>query len=81
MPESFFNKVAGLICIFIKKETLARAFSCKFCEIVKNKRFPVNFEKLLRTSFFTETPVFLRTTASHELGVDLSCILFSNNYP
>ena len=29
----FFNKVAGL---FIKKETLAQGFYCKFCEIFKN---------------------------------------------
>ena len=39
----FFNKVAGLrpglrpkACNFIKKETLAQVFSCKFCEISKN---------------------------------------------
>ena len=30
----FFNKVAG--CIFIKKETLAQAFSCEFCKISEN---------------------------------------------
>ena len=32
----FFNKVAGGACNFIKKETLAQVFSCKFCEISKN---------------------------------------------
>ena len=32
----FFKKVAGLTCNFIKKETLAQVFSCKFCEISKN---------------------------------------------
>ena len=32
----FFNKVAGLVCNFIKKETLAQVFSCEFCEISKN---------------------------------------------
>ena len=32
----FFNKVAGLTCIFIKKETLAQVTSCEFCEIFKN---------------------------------------------
>ena len=37
----FFNKVAGGACNFIKKETLAQVF-------------PVNFEKFLRTPFFTE---------------------------
>ena len=32
----FFNKVVGQACNFIKKETLAQVFSCKFCEICKN---------------------------------------------
>ena len=32
----FFNKVAGLACNSIKKETLAQVFSCEFCEISKN---------------------------------------------
>ena len=32
----FLNKVAGAGCNFIKKETLAQLFSCKFCEISKN---------------------------------------------
>ena len=44
----FLNKVAGLACNFIKKETLAQVFSCEFCEISKN-------------TFFTEQ---LWTTAS-----------------
>ena len=35
----FFNKVAGGACNFIKKENLARVFSCKFCEISKNTLF------------------------------------------
>ena len=33
---SFFNKVAGQACNFIKKETLAYVFSCEFCEISKH---------------------------------------------
>ena len=33
---SFFDKVAGLACNFIKKETLAQVFSCEFCEIPEN---------------------------------------------
>ena len=32
----FFNKVAGLACNFIKKETLTQVFSCEFCETSKN---------------------------------------------
>ena len=35
----FFNKVAGAASNFIKKETLARVFSCKFCEISKKTLF------------------------------------------
>ena len=36
---SFFNKVAGLACNFIKKEALAHVFSCEFREISKNTFF------------------------------------------
>ena len=35
----FFDKVAGQVCNFIKKETLALMFSCEFCEIFKNTFF------------------------------------------
>ena len=51
----FFNKVAGLACNFIKKETLAQAFSCIFCEISKN-------------TFFTEQ---LWMTSSLQLSFDI----------
>ena len=39
MPESLFNKVAGLkpeARNFIKKQTLTQAFTCVFCQTVKN---------------------------------------------
>ena len=32
----FFNRVAGLGCNFIRKETLAQVFSCEICEFSKN---------------------------------------------
>ena len=32
----FLNKVAGLVCNFIKKKNLAQVFSREFCEISKN---------------------------------------------
>ena len=38
----FFNKVTDLwpqACDFIKKEALAQALSCEFCEIPKNNFF------------------------------------------
>ena len=35
----FFNKVAGLACNFVKKESLAQVFFCEFCEISKNTVF------------------------------------------
>ena len=35
----FFNKVLGLTCNFIKKETQAQVFSCESCEISKNTFF------------------------------------------
>ena len=36
---SFLIKLQALGCNFIKKETLAQAFSCEFCEISKNTFF------------------------------------------
>ena len=33
---SFLIKLQSWACNFIKKETLAQAFSCKFCEISMN---------------------------------------------
>ena len=38
-PSLFFTKVAGRVCNFSKKETLALLFSCEFCEISKNSSF------------------------------------------
>ena len=32
----FFNKVTGLACNFIQKETLAQVLFCEFCEISKS---------------------------------------------
>ena len=49
----FFNKVAGQACDFIKKETLAKLFSCEFCEVSKS-------------TFFTE---HLPVTASNKCKV------------
>ena len=37
--RDFFNKVAALACNFIKKESLAKVFSCEFSEISKNTFF------------------------------------------
>ena len=36
LSEPLFNKVAGLVCNFIKKEILTKVFSKEFCEIFKN---------------------------------------------
>ena len=36
---SFLNKVADVVCNFIKKETLAQVFSCGFCGSFKNTFF------------------------------------------
>ena len=48
---SFFNKVAGLACNFIKKEPLAQVFFSEFCEISKNIFFyrtpPVAASKII----------------------------------
>ena len=40
MLESLFRKVAGLEARkSVKKETTAKVFSCKYCEIFKNSFF------------------------------------------
>ena len=37
MLEPLFNKVSGLkISNFVKKQTPAQVFSCKYCKIFKN---------------------------------------------
>ena len=58
MPEPLFLKIAGLrqTWIFMKKETLAKVLSCKFCEIFKNTFFT---ETLVAASMYN---VFLRNT-------------------
>ena len=37
--ESFFNKVAGQACNFIKKKTPTQVFSSEICEIFKSTVF------------------------------------------
>ena len=40
LPKSLFNKVAGLrLGTLFKKETLAQALSCEFCEIFNSTFF------------------------------------------
>ena len=39
MPESFFNKVAGLRLATLLKKRLAHVLSCEVCEISKNNFF------------------------------------------
>ena len=39
-PSLFFNKIAGLVCNFIKKRgSDTGVFFCEFCEIFKNTNF------------------------------------------
>ena len=48
-------------CNFIKKETLAQAFSCKFFEIYKNTCFTEHLQPTAsanRTKSFRETSIF-----------------------
>ena len=68
----FFNKVAGLSSATLLKEDLAQELSCEFRKISKkffsykkvektlqHRCFPVNFEKLLRTTFLAEHLLWL----------------------
>ena len=59
MSESFFNKLQASAYNFIKKETMAHVFSCKFCEISKNTFFT---EHLRETAcFFAYTLILIPT--------------------
>ena len=61
------TSVQAETCNFIKKETLAQVFSCKFCEMVKNTFFtehlwmaaPVKNQMLFENKTFTDV-YFLR---------------------
>ena len=55
---SFFDKVAGLACNFIKKETLAQVFSCEFF-------FVAPFFSKISSSFTNDT-----TTNFHKKCLD-----------
>ena len=48
----FFSKVACLACNIIKKETLAKVFSCEFCDISKNTFFTDHLRKTASDSMF-----------------------------
>ena len=61
----FFNKIVGLACNFIKKETLAQVFPCEFCEVSKNT-FPY---RTVAVSGFISFPF------SGERNVSLECFI------
>ena len=48
----FFNKIVGLACNLIKKETLAQVFSCEFCEVSKNT-FPYRTPPVAPSGFIS----------------------------
>ena len=50
---SFLIKIQPEACNFIKKETLTKVFSCKFCEILKNIFFTEHLRWLYSTRDFT----------------------------
>ena len=54
---SFLIKLLAEACNFIKKETVARVFSCEFCEIPKNT-FLQNSSGRLRLDVVAEKMVF-----------------------
>ena len=80
----FFDKVAGLrpeACMFIKKETLAQVFSCKFCEISENTFFTEqlrnrcslgNLLHIFRTAFVENTSWGLLLTIQKTVFVNPS---------
>ena len=86
MLESFVNKVACVkACNFIKKETLAQLFSCKYCEIFKNSFFIEHLwwlllysEKIveIKNPFFNpyEDFIFMFLEARLFQGLLVSCV-------
>ena len=68
MPESLFNKVAGLRpANFIKKETLAQVLSCEFCETFKNTFLQNTSRRLLldRIDWIVYVTVLMSITEAH----------------
>ena len=51
-------------CNFIKKESLAHVFSCKFCEITKNTFFTEHFRWLL---LLLETPGYINRDVRNDI--------------
>ena len=57
---SFLIKSQASACNFMKKETLAPMFSCKFCEISKNTFFKENLcaiTSYMRTEILVQTDI------------------------
>ena len=48
VSEFFFNKVTGLACNFVEKETWTQEFSTEFCKKIKT----IHFVEHLRTAAF-----------------------------
>ena len=66
----FFNKVTGLRpegCHFIKKETLAKVFSCEFCEIFKNTFSPEQIRTTASDSHKSTLSNYRRKHPSHPM--------------
>ena len=61
MPESFFNKVAGAVCNFIKKETLAEVKYAKFLRTLFYRTHPVAASGNCKTKEETQTARYTRS--------------------
>ena len=79
----FIKKETGTACSFIKKEPLARVFSCEFCEISKNSLFyrtPLvaasginkEFKRSQETSFYVTKTIHFFTSPTK---LDFICIV------
>ena len=64
--RSFFNKVTGLACNFVEKETWTQEFSTEFCKKIKT----IHFVEHLRTAAFN----YQKTDKQNKL-----CSLFFNS--
>ena len=74
MHKKTTSPIAGQVCNFIKKETLAQVFFCKFCEISQNTFFTEH----LWTTASLNTPLIIFLSLSDLKNVHILVQLYSH---
>ena len=73
-PKKTTSPIAGQVCNFIKKETLAQVFFCEFCEISQNTFFTEH----LWTTASLNTPLIIFLSLSDLKNVHILVQLYSH---